>query len=212
MWPSLQRNLTAALEKMQSTNKCHTHTHTQCVGNQMKHSQDHSHGCALGTSFQKVVDMNCIPSTNSAHHSRELSTNMLTLHSSAYATPVVVQCNYDPSPPPPPPPRKVSAQATHRHCTQTLHPKSSLAMWDQSLCNLEWQSHWNLVWSECQPTHSSQWCDRYTQSLTVHHVAYPTSRPTPAYCAIWNGCKGVWATPDQDWGSMGWPAGPGGRG
>ena len=95
------------------------HNYWCCVGNQMKHSQDHSHGCALGTSFQKVVDMNCIPSTNSARHLRELSTNMLTLHSSAYATPVVVQCNYDPSPPPP---REVSAQATH---TQVLHPSPS---------------------------------------------------------------------------------------
>ena len=94
------------------------HNYRCCVGSQTKHSQDHSHGCALGTSFQKVVDMNCIPSTNSAHHSRELSTNMLTLHSSAYATPVVVQCNHDS---PPPPPREVSAQATHRHCTQALY-------------------------------------------------------------------------------------------
>ena len=86
----------------------------------MKDSQDHSHGCALGTSFQKVVDMNCIPPTNSAHGSRKLSTNRLTLHSSAYATPVVVQWNCDI-------PQEVSAQATHRHCTQAVHPKSSLA-------------------------------------------------------------------------------------
>ena len=69
------------------------HNYWCCVGNQMKYSQDHSHGCALGTSFHKVVDMNYIPSTNSVHGSRKLSTNMLTFHSSAYATPVVVQWN-----------------------------------------------------------------------------------------------------------------------
>ena len=115
---SSQCPCTACAETPEEGDIITLHNYWCCVGNQMKPSQDHSHGCALGTSFQKVVDMSCIPSTNSAHHSRKLSKNMLTLHSSAYATPVVVQCNYDPSPPPPPP-QEVSSH------TQALYPSPS---------------------------------------------------------------------------------------
>ena len=125
------------------------HNYWCCVANQMKHSQDHSHRCALGTSFQKAVDMNCIPSTNSAHHSRKLSTNMLTLHSSAYATPVVVQCNHDPPPPP--------GRSLHKPHTD-IAPKLFIpkAVW------LHETSH-HVTWSD---SHTETWCGQSVSQLT----------------------------------------------
>ena len=90
----------------------HTGTHRHCTQAFPSLKQ----WCDRHTSFKEVVDRNCIPSTNSAHHSRKLSTNILTLHSSAYATPVVVQCNYDPSPP-------LGGLCTSH--TQALHPSPS---------------------------------------------------------------------------------------
>ena len=130
-----------------------------------------------GTSFRTVVDMNCIPSTNSAHRSRKLSTNMLTLHSSAYATPVVVQWNYN-----------IPRRSLHKpHTGIVPKPFIPKAVW------LRETSH-HVTWSD---SHTEAWCDQSvsqltpvsgvtdTQFVTVHHLAYVSTQQTHS-CLLCN--------------------------